>query len=51
MTTAPRSSALVRYPFPLADGVIAYLDLPHPLTRDDIRRIAALLETLVPVTP
>jgi hypothetical protein len=39
---------LIHYPFPLRPGVFVYLYLPRDLTKDDVRRLTDLLQSIVP---
>ncbi len=43
---APNLTELVTYPFPLRSGGMAFLQLPRELTRSEVRRLCALLESL-----
>jgi hypothetical protein len=48
-TAAPHAghgSAIITYPFPLRQGVLASLDLPPDLTPREARRLAAFIESL-----
>ena len=40
-------AGMVHHPCPLRPGCMAFLYLPHPLTREDVTRIVAMLDTLV----
>ena len=39
------------YPFPLANGTLAWVNLPGPLTHDDAERMIEMLRLLVIETP
>jgi len=43
----PRVTGLVEYPFPLREGRFAYLRLPVDLSKADVQRLTAYLNTLV----
>jgi hypothetical protein len=47
MVTPAAPDALVRYPFPLKMGGIAYLQVPRQITRGDVERLAGFLNSLV----
>jgi hypothetical protein len=39
-------SAIITYPFPLREGVLASIELPDDLTRREARRLSAFIESL-----
>jgi hypothetical protein len=43
--SGPRS-AIITYPFPLREGVLASIELPDDLTRREARRLSAFIESL-----
>jgi hypothetical protein len=47
LTSHPgHGSAIITYPFPLRQGVLASVELPPDLTRREARRLAAFIESL-----
>ena len=44
---ASRQEGLIRYPFPVRDGQVAFLELPKALRADDAKRLARFIEALV----